>query len=88
MNANCEEYRKKAQIMKVLAAFTAVFLLCFFLPVEKERSDNPLFEAIYLVTWYTQEHVLLCIISAFFIAGAIGVFISQTSVMKYLGAGA
>jgi hypothetical protein len=30
--------------------------------------------------------VLLCLVPAFFIAGAIGVFVSQASVMKYLGA--
>jgi hypothetical protein len=32
--------------------------------------------------------VLLCLVPAFFIAGAIAVFVSQASVMKYLGAGA
>jgi uncharacterized membrane protein YraQ (UPF0718 family) len=37
------------------------------------------------VKWYAQEHVILCLIPAFFIAGAIGVFVSQASVMKYLG---
>jgi hypothetical protein len=40
------------------------------------------------VRWYAQEHVLLCLIPAFFIAGAIAVFVSQDSVMKYLGANA
>ncbi|MDH3392288.1 MAG: permease, partial [Desulfobulbaceae bacterium] len=43
-------------------------------------------EALYLVKWYAREHVLLCLIPAFFIAGAIAVFISQASVLKYLGA--
>ncbi len=42
----------------------------------------------YWVRWYAQEHVLLCLIPAFFIAGAIAVFISQDSVMKYLGTNA
>lgn len=65
------------------------FLLCFYLPVEaiqnSERIKNAVFEALYLVRWYAQEHVLLCLIPAFFIAGAIAVFISQEAVMKYLG---
>ncbi|MBE7557749.1 permease [bacterium] len=39
-----------------------------------------------LSRWYAREHVLLCLVPAFFIAGAIGVFISQAAVMKYLGA--
>ncbi|MCL6435060.1 MAG: permease [Leptolyngbyaceae cyanobacterium HOT.MB2.61] len=68
------------------------FLLCFYLPVEliqnSERLRNAFFESLYLVRWYAQEHVLLCLIPAFFIAGAIAVFISQDSVMKYLGADA
>jgi uncharacterized membrane protein YraQ (UPF0718 family) len=65
------------------------FIACFYLPVEAlqgwERLHNAFWEALYLVRWYAEEHVLLCLIPAFFIAGAIAVFISQASVMKYLG---
>ncbi|MDT9295187.1 MAG: permease [Arthrospira platensis PCC 7345] len=72
-----------------LAFIIAIFLLCFYLPVEaiqqSERLQNAFWESLYLVRWYAQEHVLLCLIPAFFIAGAIAVFISQDSVMKYLG---
>ena len=46
------------------------------------------FAALELIKWYAQEHVLLCLIPAFFIAGAVGVFVSRDSVMKYLGANA
>lgn len=70
---------------KALALIVAGFLLCFYLPVGVPRFDNALLEAFQLVKWYAREHVLLCLIPAFFIAGAIGVFISQASVMKYLG---
>lgn len=35
---------------------------------------------------YAREHVLSCFVPAFFIAGAIAVFISQASVLKYFGA--
>ena len=71
---------------KKLVIMVAAFLLCFYLPVGYERFDNALLESFYLVKWYAQEHVLLCLIPAFFIAGAISVFVSQASVMKYLGA--
>ncbi|MFC1582400.1 permease [Planctomycetota bacterium] len=71
---------------KPLVIITAVFLASFYLPIGKERFDNSLLEAFHLVKWYAQEHVLLCLVPAFFIAGAISVFISQASVMKYLGA--
>ncbi|MDH3346476.1 MAG: permease [Desulfobulbaceae bacterium] len=66
----------------------AGFLACFFLPVGMARFDNAVLEAFHLVKWYAREHVLLCLIPAFFIAGAISVFISRGAVMKYLGPGA
>ena len=70
---------------KPLVIIIAVFLACFYLPVGTERFDNAILEAFHLTKWYAQEHVLLCLIPAFFIAGAIGVFVSQGAVMKYLG---
>jgi len=63
-----------------------VFLVCYFLPIENTRFDNAVFEALALVKWYAREHVLLCLIPAFFIAGAISVFVSKASVIKYFGA--
>ncbi|MFA7485163.1 MAG: permease [Phycisphaerae bacterium] len=71
---------------KKLAAIVVVFLACFYLPVGKERFNNAVMESLHLVKWYAREHVLLCLIPAFFIAAAISVFVSQASVMKYLGA--
>jgi len=64
----------------------AAFLACFYLPIENLRFTNAIFEALALVKWYAQEHVILCLVPAFFIAGAISVFVSQASVMKYFGA--
>lgn len=74
------------QEWKSFLTITVVFLICYYLPVGTPRFDNAVLEAFHLVKWYAQEHVLLCLIPAFFIAGAIGVFVSQASVMKYLGA--
>ncbi|MFH1396964.1 MAG: permease [Candidatus Omnitrophota bacterium] len=71
---------------KKLLYVAAAFLACFYLPVENLRFTNAIFEALALVKWYAQEHVLLCLVPAFFIAGAISVFVSQASVMKYFGA--
>jgi len=75
---------------KKLAILILLFLVCFYLPVEYLRGwarlENALWESLFLVRWYAQEHVLLCLVPAFFIAGAIAVFVSQASVMKYLGA--
>jgi len=71
---------------KKLALIVGVFLACFFLPVGNSRFDNAVGESLRLVRLYAREHVLLCLLPAFFIAGAIGVFISQASVIRYLGA--
>ncbi len=68
-----------------LVWITGVFLLFFFLPLGMPRFDNAFMEAFQLAKWYAREHVILCLIPAFFIAGAIGSFISQGSVLKYLG---
>ena len=71
-----------------LALMAAVFLACFYLPLGTDRTDGAALEALRLVQWYAREHVLLCLLPAFFIAGAISVFVGKASVMRYLGAGA
>ncbi|HPS54189.1 MAG TPA: permease [Sedimentisphaerales bacterium] len=71
---------------KALGIILAVFLGCYFLPIGYERFNNAMIESLALVKWYAREHVVLCLVPAFFIAGAISVFVSQESVMKYLGA--
>jgi len=72
--------------IKKLSLILIVFLSCFYLPVGWQRFDNSIMESLHLIKWYAREHVLLCLVPAFFIAGAISVFVSQASVMKYLGA--
>ncbi|MHC5060539.1 MAG: permease [Planctomycetota bacterium] len=56
------------------------------MPVESVRLNSAVTESLALVRDYARQHVLLCLVPAFFIAGAIAVFVSQASVMKYLGA--
>ena len=64
------------------------FLAFYFLPEGNERILAGLAESLYMMSDYAREHVLLCLVPAFFIAGAICVFVSQQAVMKYLGGGA
>lgn len=70
---------------KWLVGLTGVFAVCYWLPVGTERFNHAVLEALELTKWYAREHVLLCLVPALFIAGAIGVFVSQGAVMKYLG---
>jgi hypothetical protein len=74
------------QEWKKLVWIVGVFLTFFWLPVGWQRLGGGIMEALRLARWYAREHVVLCLVPAFFIAGAIGVFVSQASVMKYLGA--
>lgn len=69
-----------------LAAILAVFGVVYFLPVGQARFDGAVMESLHLAKWYAREHVILCLVPAFFIAGAVGVFVSQAAVMRYLGA--
>jgi len=73
---------------KTLLWIVSLFLFAFFLPLHNAQFRQSVFDALALTKWYAQEHVLLCLVPAFFIAGTIAVFISQASVIKYFGAGA
>ncbi|RVU31194.1 hypothetical protein EOE65_08360 [Neptunomonas marina] len=61
------------------------FLAIYFLPIGQARFDNAVLEAIQLTHWYAREHVVLCLLPAFVIAGAMAAFMSQGAVMRYLG---
>jgi len=73
--------KERWKLLLILVAFAA----CWFLPADSPRVASALHESLSLVKWYAREHVLLCLVPAFFIAGAISVFVSQGAVMKYLG---
>ncbi len=76
----------KKREFKILFFTVILFLVAFFLPIDSLRFRNSLIESLRLVKWYAQEHVILCLVPAFFIAGGISVFISHDSVIKFLGA--
>lgn len=71
-----------------LALLLAVFGLAYFLPIESDRVQRALLEGLFLLREYARQHVLLCLVPALFIAGAIGQFMSQATVLRYLGASA
>ena len=74
--------------LKIFAWLATVFAGVYFLPVGTPRFDRAVYEALELTKWYAREHVILCLLPAFWIAGAIAAFLSKESVMKYLGPGA
>ncbi len=70
---------------KIFAYLAAAFLGFYFLPIGTPRFDNAVSEALQLTKWYAREHVVLCLLPAFWIAGGIAAFVSQASVMRFLG---
>lgn len=74
--------------LKILGWIAAIFAAAFFLPLESERFMTAVNAMLDLVKWYAREHVILCLLPAFFIAGVISVFVSQGAVLKYFGANA
>ena len=70
---------------KTFGWLAAAFAAIYFLPVGQPRFDGAVTEALELTKWYAREHVVLCLLPAFWIAGAIAAFVSQASVMRYLG---
>ncbi len=73
------------QELKTFGWLAGILLVLYFLPVGTPRFDGAVGESLELARWYAREHVILCLIPAFFIAGAIGAFVSQNSVIRYLG---
>jgi uncharacterized membrane protein YraQ (UPF0718 family) len=68
-----------------LAWLLGVFLAAYFLPIGNPKVSNAILEAFRLLQWYAIHHTLTCVVPAMFIAGAIGTFLAQASVMRYLG---
>jgi uncharacterized protein len=63
----------------------SAFIAAYFIPFDSINVQKAILESFYMIQDYAQKHVLLCLVPAFFIAGAISVFVSQVAVMKYLG---
>jgi uncharacterized membrane protein YraQ (UPF0718 family) len=70
---------------KALAIVFAVFLAAYFVPFDAPRVARAVQEAFLMLGEYAREHVLLCLVPAMFIAGAITVFLNQRAVIRYLG---
>ena len=74
--------------IRILLWIIVIFTAIFFLPLGSESFMTAVYATLDLAKWYAREHVVLCLLPAFFIAGVIAVFVSQGSVLKYFGANA
>ena len=71
--------------LKIFAALAGIFLVAYFLPLSNVKVQDAIQESFRLLQWYARNHTLACVVPALFIAGAIITFLSQASVMRYLG---
>ncbi len=70
---------------KIFAGLATIFVVFYALPLSNPKIQEAIQEAFRLLQWYARNHTLTCIVPALFIAGAIITFLSQGSVMRYLG---
>jgi uncharacterized protein len=70
---------------KKFAWLVGIFLVAYYIPLGNTKVTNAILESFRLLQWYTVNHTLACVVPAMFIAGAISTFLSQASVMRYLG---
>ncbi len=73
--------KERTQLLLIVGGFVAAYYVPWSHPVIRQSG----LEAFMMLQEYAREHVLTCLIPAFFIAGAIAVFVSQASVLKYFG---
>ena len=85
-----KQWSGRTRSLAVLSLMGAVFLLAYFLPFEAmpagTKATGAAREALLMLQDYARRHVLLCLVPALFIAGAVSCFVSQAAVMKYFGA--
>ncbi|RJP83074.1 MAG: permease [Desulfobacteraceae bacterium] len=74
--------KERTKLLWIVGIFAAAYYIPWDHPVIRQSG----LEAFMMLQEYAREHVLTCLIPAFFIAGAIAVFVSQASVLKYFGA--
>ncbi len=79
---------ERSKEIKFLIWLIVIFAAVFFMPIDNVAFLTAVDATLDLAKWYAQEHVVLCLLPAFFIAGVISIFVSQGAVIKYFGANA
>src|SRR3989339_2243292 len=70
---------------KIFLLFAGIFLFAYYLPLGNPKVQEAILEGFKMLQAYARNHTLTCVVPALFIAGAIITFLSQASVMRYLG---
>jgi len=70
---------------KKIIFYFLITLVLFLVPITNQNIQRAVVESFLTVVEYVKAHILFCLIPAFFIAGAIMVFLNQETILKYLG---
>ncbi|ABR30689.1 permease [Thermosipho melanesiensis] len=71
--------------MKEFVLVLVIFLIFYFVPFNTNIVQNSILNGFLMLQEYAREHVLLCLVPAFFIAGTISVMLNKSAVLKLLG---
>ncbi len=71
--------------IKIFILLLGLFLFFYFMPMQSVLFTGAILSGVKLLHEYARDHILTCLLPAFFIAGAISVFIKKDFVLKYLG---
>ena len=68
-----------------LIGLIGLFLAVYYLPIGSVQVEQAVGEGLRLTQWYAREHVILCLLPAFLIAGAISAYVDKAAILRYLG---
>lgn len=71
--------------LRNFSLLVAGFLFFYFVPFDLKGVQDAIMSGFTMLGSYAREHVLLCLVPAFFIAGTITVFVKKDFVLKFLG---
>jgi uncharacterized membrane protein YraQ (UPF0718 family) len=71
--------------IKTFILLAGLFLLFYFMPMQSALFTGAILSGFKLLNEYARQHVLTCLLPAFFIAGAISVFVKKDFILRYLG---
>lgn len=71
--------------LNIFILLVGLFLFFYFMPMGSALFTGAILSGFKLLNEYAREHVLTCLVPAFFIAGAISVFIKKDFILRYLG---
>lgn len=71
--------------MKEFITILLIFLIFYFVPLQSETISQSILNGFYMLQEYARQHVLLCLVPAFFIAGTITVMLKKEAILKLLG---